>query len=132
MQVVDQAGAITIRRRSDGISILLVRALKDPAAWIFPKGHVEPGESSGDAALRELAEEAGVTGVLGESTGVTVFSDDDCTYRVEYFVVDALEEHPGREHRECRWCSPDEALALLTHEDAREHLEHVLAMLTHA
>jgi 8-oxo-dGTP pyrophosphatase MutT (NUDIX family) len=128
--VIDQAGAIAIRRGSGDPYVLLVRARKDPAAWIFPKGHVEPGESSGDAALRELAEEAGVGGVLGDRAGVTIFSDDDHTYRVEYFVVDALEEHASWEGRERRWCSLDEAFALLTHGDARDHLKRILPTLT--
>jgi 8-oxo-dGTP pyrophosphatase MutT (NUDIX family) len=29
--------------------------------WDFPKGHLEPGESPEQAALRELAEETGIT-----------------------------------------------------------------------
>ena len=29
--------------------------------WNFPKGHVEAGESEGEAAIRELQEEAGIT-----------------------------------------------------------------------
>lgn len=130
MQVIDQAGAIAIRRTSAAPDVLLVRARKDPAAWIFPKGHVESGESSADAALRELEEEAGLTGVLGESTGVTIFSDGSNMYRVEYFIIHALEEHPSRERRERRWCSPDEALVLLTHDDARDHLKRILPRLT--
>lgn len=31
--------------------------------WSFPKGHLEEGETPEDAALREIAEEAGVTEV---------------------------------------------------------------------
>jgi diadenosine hexaphosphate hydrolase (ATP-forming) len=28
--------------------------------WVFPKGHIEPGESKTQTAEREVAEEAGV------------------------------------------------------------------------
>ena len=33
-------------------------------AWVFPKGHIEQGETSEAAALREVAEEAGVQAEL--------------------------------------------------------------------
>lgn len=31
--------------------------------WNFPKGKIEPGESESEAAIRELEEEAGISGV---------------------------------------------------------------------
>lgn len=31
--------------------------------WDFPKGHVEPGETDRQAALRELSEETGIAGI---------------------------------------------------------------------
>ena len=30
--------------------------------WVLPKGHIEPGENAEQAAIREVAEEAGVAG----------------------------------------------------------------------
>ncbi|HMC70482.1 MAG TPA: NUDIX domain-containing protein, partial [Mycobacteriales bacterium] len=30
--------------------------------WSLPKGHVEPGETVEDAAVREVSEETGITG----------------------------------------------------------------------
>ena len=33
---------------------------KDAGAWMIPKGAVEPGETSAEAALREFAEETGL------------------------------------------------------------------------
>lgn len=42
--------------------VLLVTAKRNPKRWIFPKGHVEKGETAEEAALREAREEAGVVG----------------------------------------------------------------------
>jgi diadenosine hexaphosphate hydrolase (ATP-forming) len=36
--------------------------------WVFPKGHLEKGESLLEAALREVAEEAGVAAVCPDET----------------------------------------------------------------
>lgn len=52
-------------------------------SWLFPKGHVEPGESDEEAARREIAEETGLTDLeylddLGEFTRMRVaFGTDD-------------------------------------------------------
>ena len=42
-----QGGAIVFREEGDRLSVLLVRSKKDPAIWVFPKGHVDPGERVG-------------------------------------------------------------------------------------
>ena len=45
---------------SDGVRVLLGHAARSPR-WDIPKGLAEPGESSIDAAIRELREETGLT-----------------------------------------------------------------------
>lgn len=52
------AGFVVYRRTSDGIKFLLL--YRRGNYWNFPKGHFEPGESTIDAALRELEEETGI------------------------------------------------------------------------
>ncbi|MFO7545541.1 MAG: NUDIX domain-containing protein [Trueperaceae bacterium] len=45
--VFDRAGNVLVLHHAAG-------------AWVFPKGHLEPGEGPLEAALREVEEEAGV------------------------------------------------------------------------
>jgi diadenosine hexaphosphate hydrolase (ATP-forming) len=51
------AGAGGVVFRPSGEVLLLGHR---EGSWVFPKGHVDPGESPLEAALREVAEEAGV------------------------------------------------------------------------
>lgn len=56
-------GIIPFRRRHGGVEYLLLHSVmvRNPdAAWEFPKGSVEPGESETETALRELREESGI------------------------------------------------------------------------
>jgi 8-oxo-dGTP pyrophosphatase MutT (NUDIX family) len=52
---------------------VLILHLADEDRWCFPKGHVEPGESTETAARREISEETGLDSVelRGELATVT-------------------------------------------------------------
>ena len=125
MSTVRQAGAIAVRGKPPGARVLLVRAKKDPSQWIFPKGHIEPGESPEDAALRELHEEAGVTGEVLGRAGTSEFKSGREDVRVEYFGVRFKETAGPGDGRETRWSTFDEARGLLSFQDARDHLRAV-------
>ena len=59
------AGILLFRRGGKKIEVLLIKPggpfwrNKDAGAWMIPKGAIEPGETSADAALREFEEEIG-------------------------------------------------------------------------
>jgi 8-oxo-dGTP pyrophosphatase MutT (NUDIX family) len=121
---VEQAGGIVFRRDGAGISILLVRAKRDPHDWIFPKGHIEPGESAVDTAVRETAEEAGVDGeAIGSIGGPQEFEYLGKRYRVRYFLIRFVTEIAESEGREKRWFPIDEAIAALQFPGARALLD---------
>jgi ADP-ribose pyrophosphatase YjhB (NUDIX family) len=102
--------------------VLLVASKKEPGSWIFPKGHIERGESARDAALRETQEEAGVDGELLGPAGVLEFDWRDTRYRVEYFLIRATSETSQSDGREKVWLPYDAAIARLSYEETRRLL----------
>ena len=129
MSRIVQAGAIAFKIVDDAIQILCVRAKKTPQDWIFPKGHIEPGETAEVAASRELEEEAGVSGELVGLVGSLDFQSGDELVTVEYFLIKFTHDVPRTEKREIRWCSYDEALTLLSHRAAAELLKKALPII---
>ena len=127
LPIVEQAGAVVYRRDDSGPRILLVRARRNPEDWIFPKGHVDPGETAEEAAVREAEEEAGVTGrVVSALPPAVSFTLDDRRVRVEYFLVEFARPAKATERREQAWLSPSDAMKRLTHDSARTVLERAL------
>jgi 8-oxo-dGTP pyrophosphatase MutT (NUDIX family) len=55
----------------NGDRVLVLRNLK--GAWVFPKGHVELGESHEQAALREVQEESGLYSRIVGKAGMSSF-----------------------------------------------------------
>jgi len=129
-QTVPQAGGIVVRQDGDRLSVLLVRSKKDPAIWIFPKGHIESGETAEITALRETREESGVDGELIAPIGEPLeFQSGSEAVSVQYFLVRPRAESPSPEGREKQWFGLDEALAALPYENARTLLRMATAPL---
>jgi 8-oxo-dGTP pyrophosphatase MutT (NUDIX family) len=123
MTPIEQAGGIVVRHGDTGLSVLLVRAKKDPSLWIFPKGHIEPGETPEAAAVRETQEEAGVTGELVGAVGEPLeFLSGRELVRVRYYLIRAVSESASPEGREKRWFDLDAARQVLAFENARKLL----------
>lgn len=122
------AGGIVFRRRDEIVEYLLVAATGDTGDWVLPKGHIAADEDPGTAALRKVAEEAGITArMIGPVPGQVRFPavHDGTAEVVE--VVFHLMEYTGdaktpSENRVVRWLPLDEALATLTFVESREVL----------
>ena len=126
--MVKQAGAIVFREEGGIARVLLVRSRKNPALWVFPKGHIEAGEAPRIAALREAFEEAGVSGVITGPAGPRLtFRSGDETVTVDYYVVRLTAEMASPEGREKVWLLPEEADQRLAFENARQLLKAATA-----
>lgn len=93
--------ATVIYRRDE--EILFVR--KRNAKWNLPGGRVEQGETPLQAALREMAEETGLT--FDQLSYVSEYKDS----RVIHFLFEATlagrrKPRPCNEIDDCRWFSP--------------------------
>lgn len=64
-----RAGGVVFRCGMPQIEYLLVTSNSNPDRWIIPAGHIEQGESPDEAALREVAEEAGVQAIIVADLG---------------------------------------------------------------
>jgi ADP-ribose pyrophosphatase YjhB (NUDIX family) len=110
------------QRAGAQIQYLLVRPKRALEEWVLPKGHIEPGEASEDAARREVLEETGVKGRIITPLGIVQFEARGKAMRVQYFLMEFISRGAAMEQRETRWASYDEALVLLSHESNRELL----------
>ena len=120
------AGGVVFRRRGDGVQYLVIKDRYDN--WGFPKGHLELGEESATAALREIGEETGLDElVLHGSVGVI---DWYFTFRgvlihkfCHFFLVEAPLGEPEPQSSEgitaCQWAPLEEALSLVAYANAR-------------
>ena len=130
MKVVRQAGAIVVRFDDDEPRLLLVTAKRNPKTWIFPKGHIEDGETAAEAAVREAREEAGVVGKALKSIGNLEFDLGDQSLDVEYFLVTLeKDKDDAEEGRKRKWCTHEEALERVEFEEARELIAKAMAKL---
>jgi 8-oxo-dGTP pyrophosphatase MutT (NUDIX family) len=116
---IAQAGAVVFKSGREAPRVLLVKARRNPQLWIFPKGHIEDGESPDETALRETREEAGVAADLLSRIGALEFESGKDIVHVEYYLVRWAADVPSDEERERRWCSVEDAADLITFDGAR-------------
>ncbi|HEX3176594.1 MAG TPA: NUDIX hydrolase [Methylomirabilota bacterium] len=115
------AGGLVVDERG---RILLIRArdLRNQPVWTLPKGALNPGESSADAAVREVREETGWRcEVVRELTAVTYwFQRGGQRFRktVRWYLMRPVEKEGEHDHEvdEVLWADADDARARLRYD----------------
>ncbi len=124
---VAQGGAIIVRSDTRTPRVLVIRS-SDGRTWLFPKGHVEAGESSLDAAAREAIEEAGVVGESGRFVGRDRYERGGRRVDVSYYRMHYAGDAPADEDRDTRWCTPAEARRLLSFPELQRLLDLAMSL----
>ena len=145
MTVAGMMGAVSSRMRPEyqfsagGLvldeegKVLLIRArdLRNRPVWTLPKGALASGETTEDAALREVREETGYRcAVVRELESFTYwFQRDGLRIRktVNWYLMRPIEKEGEHDHEvdEVRWAPPAEADALLRYDSDRRLLSLV-------
>jgi len=107
-----QAGSICYRpsAANGSIEVLLVGSLRN-GRWGLPKGHLNPGETTRDAALREAFEEAGIRGTAKDDVfGQFLYykQGNPKRFRVAVHLIavsGTAEDYPERAIRKVKWVS---------------------------
>lgn len=124
--------------RNDRDQILLVRRLDD-GYWELPGGRIEIGESASAAAVREVAEETGITitvtglaGVYSDPGHILAYPRGQGVYQQLAVCFHACpragDTHPDHEETSAAaWFGPEHATQLTMHPAMRQRLTDALA-----
>jgi 8-oxo-dGTP pyrophosphatase MutT (NUDIX family) len=136
------AGGVVYRMGAnpDGVPLPLFLLIRDSYRnWGFPKGHLEEGEQPAQAAIREVAEETGVSAL--ELRGEIETIDWYFRFRgrlihkvCHFFLMEtpAAETCPQRAEgiTACRWAPYEEAARLVSYANARHVLRRAQEMVS--
>ena len=124
------AGGVVYRSTDKGPVFLLIK--DSYRNWGFPKGHLEKGETSEGAALREVREETGLENLSARGMIETIEwyfrFRGRLIHKVCHFYLMESESGKTRPQRDegitaCRWLPFDEARELISYANARVVLE---------
>lgn len=121
------AGGVTVDDR--GLFLLIrARDLRNRPVWTLPKGTLAPGETSEQAALREVREETGyLCEVVRELEPVTYWFQRDgrrIKKTVRWYLMRPLEKEGDHDHEvdEVAWVDREEALRRVRYDSDRRLL----------
>ena len=133
------AGGVVYRLNNGQLEVVLFWTSFHPEkeTWLLPKGWIDEGETSEQAAVREVQEEAGVTGEIEEIVDVIKYKyvlngelvDKTVDFYLMKYVTGEPEDH-GSEAHEARWFPIDEAIHKLDRSNEKAVLRKAKEVLT--
>lgn len=129
--IIEGAGGVVFNARSE---VLLIRQRN--GSWVFPKGHIDPGEDPLAAALREVEEEAGVRATCRdpERRWITAYTNPRGERRrITWYRLDTDADAPimrEAQFPEGRFVAAEQALDLLAFREDRTLLTKMLTEAT--
>jgi mutator protein MutT len=114
--VIERGGRLLLARRPAG--------KRHAGLWEFPGGKFLPGESTLEAARRELAEELGVA-ALSVGDRLLAVADPGTPYLVELHRVEIAGEPAPLEHDALAWAAPAELSGYALAPSDRVFAEHL-------
>ena len=113
------AGGVVVRSDGAAPQYLVVQAKNEPREWVLPKGHIERGESTEQAARREVLEETGVETAVRDVLDTVEFLAPSGKVKAQFFLMEMVSEGPPREGRERKWLNFDQAMDGLQFKEAQ-------------
>lgn len=123
------AGGVVVRDRKGAPGFLLVLSDDGREEWVLPKGHIEPGESPREAAVREVREETGHWARVCDWLGDLSFGHGESAGQGRVFLME-LQELAGEwrpEDRRREWFGLPEAKEAAFYPETKAILEEAAA-----
>lgn len=127
------AGGVVVRGDETIVIVPTRRAANGRAVLALPKGHIDPGETPPQAAVREVREEAGVEAELVEKLGDVRYWYQREGRRiakvVAFYLFDYRSGDPADHDAEvevARWMPMEQAAVELTYRGEREMVKRAL------